>query len=248
MTLGSQGWLFRTPQLHAPTQLFCFPYAGGGISSYLPWQAVLGSQVEVACVQLPGRGARLLEPCIDSFQTLIEELTNLIIQHANRPYVLFGHSLGGLMAFEVTRALRKRQKALPKQLIISACEAPQSRSVSRHFHELDDHALIQVLSKLNGTPSAILENKELIRLLLPGVRADFKMNSDYVYMVETPLELPVIALAGENDSHVRLESIVLWREQTSDEYKIHLMPGDHFFIDSHRNVVLDLLKNIIKEI
>jgi medium-chain acyl-[acyl-carrier-protein] hydrolase len=131
--------------------LFCFPYAGGGVSSYLPWQAALGSDVEVLAVQLPGRGARLLEPGIDSFPVLVDSLTSLVAAHADWPFALFGHSLGALMAFEVTRALRTRCLPGPTLLIVSACEAPHDRPDVRRLHELDDEALTKALADLNGT-------------------------------------------------------------------------------------------------
>jgi medium-chain acyl-[acyl-carrier-protein] hydrolase len=248
MKPSSQRWFFQETQPQAKIQLFCFPYAGGSISSYLPWQKALGVEIQVICVQLPGRGSRLFEPCIDSFQELIETLTDLVASQVNQPYLFFGHSLGGLVAFEVTRGLRKRQTILPKQLIISACEAPHNRSESKRLHELNDDALTQALAELSGTPTDILENKELMRLLLPGIRSDFRLNAEYLYSFEPPLKLPLTILAGQEDTHVDIHKLRKWQEQTTAEYQIHVVPGNHFFIDNQRNIVVNLLKNIVLEV
>jgi medium-chain acyl-[acyl-carrier-protein] hydrolase len=245
MKSHSPRWIFQEIQPQAKIQLFCFPYAGGGISSYLPWQKALGADIQVACFQLPGRGSRLFEPCIDSFQELIETLTSLVITHANRPYLFFGHSFGGLMAFEVTRALRKRQKTLPKHLIISACEAPHSRSQSKRLHELNDTDLKQALAQLNGTPTDVLENTELMRLLLPGIRSDFRLNAEYSYHFEPPLNLPLTVLTGQEDTHVHPQKLNRWQEQTSAEYKKHTILGNHFFIDTQREAVINLINNLL---
>jgi medium-chain acyl-[acyl-carrier-protein] hydrolase len=240
-----QRWIVRQPQTSAPLRLFCFPYAGGGTRSYAPWQAILGEVAEVCMVQLPGRGARLLESCESSFEQLVDTLTRLVALESDRPLVLFGHSLGAVMAFEVTRTLRARGLQLPLRLIVSACEAPHVRSSSRRYHEFNDSDLISALRDLNGTSTLVLENAEMMRLVLPAIRADFALNADYAYRHEAPLNLPITVFAGEYDNHVKIDGARRWCEQSTQTIELHNLPGGHFFIDTHRSALMSHLRPML---
>jgi medium-chain acyl-[acyl-carrier-protein] hydrolase len=240
-------WLNRKRAPNPHHRLFCFPYAGGGIASFQPWQSELGEHTEVCAVQLPGRGPRLLEPSVRSFEQLVEQLVGVVKANADLPFWLFGHSLGALLAFEVARRLQDQAQHNFCGLMISGCEAPHQRSQRPRLHELDDDALIERLHELNGTPRELLENRELMQLLLPSLRADFELFSNYRYQPAQTLDVPVTVFAGLHDDHVEHANIPHWRDQVNADFSIHWIPGDHFFIDSQRSTMLAHIRKALQQ-
>ncbi len=236
-------WLIRQPNASRRLRLYCFPYSGGNAVSYSPWQRELDPAIEVCAVQLPGRGARFREKPYSSFSTLIEALAELIRHQDNLPFAFFGHSLGAMMAFELARYCRQHGLPMPEHLFASGCNAPayRSKTKSKRLHELEDDALIDALKDFNGTPQEILENRELMNLVLPMIRADFALGADYKYQAGPPLEIPITVLAGKQDKHVELKGVEAWRKETVKDCRIHWFEGDHFFINSERSAVLECL-------
>jgi surfactin synthase thioesterase subunit len=132
---------------------------------------------------------------------------------------------------------------MPERLIVSGCDAPQIPRASRHLHTLDDDALIDALRKFNGTPSEILENRELMALLLPIIRADFRLLADYQYHSGPLLNIPVLVLTGTQDNHVSWQGLGGWQNETMGVCRIRSFEGDHFFIHSARDAVLACLSD-----
>ncbi len=157
------------------------------------------------------------------------------------PFAFYGHSLGSLIAFELARHCRRHKLPMPVHLIVSGCNAPPLRGKSKRLHELPDDQLIEKLRDYNGTPREILDNRDLMRLLLPAVRADFALGADYHYEAEAPLPIPLTALSGKNDKHVEAGDLRAWQKETSVAYREHWFDGDHFFINEARQLVLDCL-------
>lgn len=238
----TSAWLIRRPQPQPRMRLFCFPYAGGSVASFLPWQAAMGGEIEVCAIQLPGRGPRLSEPPIADFSALIATLTAVIGEHGEHPFAFFGHSLGGLVAFEVARACQMLGLPSPRHLFISGTAAPRWPISRRSLHQLDDDTLIEALRDYNGTPRAALENRELMELLLPAIRADFALRANYRYAPGPPLAVPISVLAGRQDPYVSSDSVADWRLETQTHCETHWFEGDHFFIHSAAAQVLGRLQ------
>lgn len=236
----SSSWLSPKPQGKGKARLFCFPYAGGGVGSFLPWQAQLAGEVEVCAIQMPGRGARFMESQARSFTDLVSQMVAVLRQHADMPFWLLGHSLGALTAFEVARSIAKDRVPLCG-LIVSGCEAPHMRKVRKPLHALNDDALIEALRELNGTPEAVLQDRELMHLLLPAIRTDFAFFENYQYVPGPRLTVPLTVLAGLDDTHVDASRVEDWKDLTQKETALHWLPGNHFFIDSQRDLLLKLL-------
>lgn len=234
-------WLIRLPGGPRRLQLFCFPYAGGSASGFLPWQTRLAPATEVCAVQLPGRGPRISEPPMQDLEGLLDALASVISQFARAPFAFFGHSLGGLLAFELTRRLRRASLPMPQRLIVSATRAPRCRGTSRRLHELDDDALLQALGDYNGTPPEALAHRELMELLLPAIRADFALLHSYRYDAEAALAIPITVLAGRRDDHVPAESLHGWQECSSVPVRQHWFEGDHFFVQTDIDAVMAVL-------
>jgi medium-chain acyl-[acyl-carrier-protein] hydrolase len=222
-------------------RVFLFPFAGGNASAFLPWQALLGPGVELRVAQLPGHGARLFDPPAVDLDELVAELAPAVAALADRPFLLYGHSLGALVAFEVARRLRRTGGPEPVSLWVSGAEGPQTRLIKRELHRLEEAELIEALREYNGTAPEMLDDRELMELVLPGVRADFALNERYVYRPEPPLDLPIHVLLGESDEFVVLERAAGWARESSLQGSERRFTGDHFFLHPQAKTIAALI-------
>ena len=233
------GWaIYPSPNPGARLRLFCFPYAGGGATIFSTWARSLPPEVEVVAVQPPGREGRLAEPPIPDLAQLVEAMHRELQPHFDRPFAFFGHSNGGLMAFELARTLRRQGGPMPLHLFASGRPAPQLELHDPPIHQLPHDEFIDELRRFAGTPEEILQNEEIMELIMPLLRADFALGETYVYTSEPPLDLPVSAYGGVRDEEVDEEEISAWREQTSGEFQMKMFPGGHFFLNDDRPQVL----------
>ncbi|MBV9823661.1 MAG: thioesterase, partial [Actinobacteria bacterium] len=196
-------------------RVFLFPFAGGNASAFLSWQALLGPGVELRVAQLPGHGVRLFDPPMTDLDELVDELARAVAALADRPFLLYGHSVGALVAFEVARRLRRTGRPQPVSLWVSGAEGPQTRQIQRELHQLEEAELIEALREYNGTAPEMLDDQELMELVLPGIRADFALNERYAYRPEPPLDLPIHVLLGESDEFVVPERAAGWARESS---------------------------------
>lgn len=222
-------------------RLFLFPFAGGNASTFLPWQELLGPRLELRVAQLPGRGVRLFDEPVAEMDELVARLTRAVANLADRPFLLFGHSVGALIAFEVARQLRRTGRPEPVSLWVSGAEGPQTRAARRRLHDLETAELIEALREYNGTPPEMLDDREMMELVLPGLRADFALNERYTYRPEPPLDLPISVLLGDADPYAAVDRAAGWARETSQPVQRHCYPGDHFFLYDHQQSIAALL-------
>ncbi len=234
-------WLIRQAGPSRQMRLFCFCYAGGSAVSFMPWQAAIDPSIEICAIQLPGRGARMAEQPYASIPDLVKTLAPEIAQRSDLPFAFFGHSLGGLLAFEVARYCKLNYMAMPQHLFVSACNAPQHRNPPEGLHLLADDAFIEKLGSYNGSPPEVLRHRELMEVMLPSIRADFALVDGYRYRSNVPLTMPITVLAGKRDTHISPEQIAGWRKETNSTCCIRWFEGDHFFIHSDREAVLECI-------
>ena len=230
--------MYRKPRPQARLRLFCFPYAGGGAAVYRTWADSLPVQVEVCPIQLPGRESRMREQAFTNMPDLLSALLPALLPSFDLPFVLFGHSMGSLIAFEIARALRRSNGPQPLAVLASGHRAPQIPDEDPPIYDLPEPEFIHELRQFNGTPEMVLQNTELMMLLLPVLRADFELVGTYTYTPEAPLTLPLSAFGGTQDADVSAEQLAAWREQTSGPFTRRMYPGDHFFINSLREPLL----------
>lgn len=229
------------PKPQAQFRLFCFPYAGGNAAAiYRNW---LGNSplIEMCPVQLPGRGARIREAAHTSLDQLIQEIAPAIIPFLDKPFAFFGHSMGAMISFELTRALRRAGASLPAVLFVSGRGAPHIPDVDPPTYDLPEDEFIQELRSLNGTPKEVIEHPELMKLMIPLLRADFSTCQTYAYSAEPPLDCPIIVLGGLDDREVAPELLHPWREHTTGAFKLQLLPGDHFFLHGNAPQVQQII-------
>lgn len=232
-------WIVRTkPNPQARLRLFCFPYAGGGSSTFAAWSQSLRPSVEVCAVQLPGREGRLAEPPYTEMNALVEKLADVLAPSLDKPFVVFGHSNGGLIGFEFIRRLRRLGRPQPLHFFTSGCRAPHLKDPNGPIYALPDAEFIAEIGRLNGTPADILNNQEVMELMLPLLRADYTLHDLYAYAPGEPLDCPITAFGGEADDQATLPQLIEWRAQTRGQFNLHMLPGDHFFIRSESALLL----------
>ncbi len=241
----TSGWLvYPRPSRSATMRLICLPFAGGGASIFRMWPAGLPPAVEVVAVQLPGRESRQLEapftrlgPLIDGLAAVLEPL----VADPDRPYALFGHSMGGLLAYALAREFERRSLPLPVHLIVSARRAPGLPVDHPVLHNLPDEEFLAELGRLDGAPSAAMGDPELRRLVLPTLRADFAVCETYVHEPAPPLACPITAYGGLRDRTVSYRHLEAWRTETGGEFLVRMFPGGHFFLETDEALVLQAL-------
>lgn len=223
-------------------QLFCFPYAGGGAQIFRPWQRYFSPKVALWLAHLPGRAARIGEPPFRDLKELVTALADAIAPVILENYVFCGHSMGALISFELARELRRRNHSLPGALFVSGRTAPQIPDPDPPTYNLPEKEFIAELNRLNGTPRELLENPETLSLFLPTIRADFQLVHTYAYRHEPPLACAIYAYGGLQDKDVPAESLNGWQKQTSEKFKVRMLPGDHFFI--HTSLISVLRRDV----
>ncbi|HXQ71950.1 MAG TPA: alpha/beta fold hydrolase [Pyrinomonadaceae bacterium] len=239
-------WVLPESESASRIRLFCFPYAGSSAQIFHAWQQELPNEIEVSPVHLPGRGKRAREKPFTDLLALAEVLTAELSPHVDKPYALFGHSVGATVAFEVARAFRREGLPLPLHLFVSGCRAPQLSHTRDRSYDLPTGNLIGRLRELNGTPSEILESLAM-EFFLPIIRADLQMIQTYNYSVEAPLSCPISAFGGWQDLAEPLEMISAWREQTTSSFQRQMFAGDHFFLHSEHDHLLQTISQQLSE-
>lgn len=211
--------------------LFCLPHAGAGASAFRTWPDCLPG-VLVLPVQPPGRESRFREAPYERMGPLVAELAAIMLGVAgSRPYAVYGHSLGALVAFETLREIRRRDSTEPVHLFVSGCVAP-------HFTCNDDPpvaaapipTLVRKLRQLGGTPDWLLSDPTFLEMILPALRADLSVKESYEYRSEQPLDIPITVLASTEDPAAPHELQDRWRDQTTAAFRLHTLAGGHFAV------------------
>lgn len=234
-------WLPCTgPDGGAALRLFCFAHAGGSAMVFRPWLQQFESNIEVIPVQLPGHGGRP-----DALMTRVAHLTDaaadVLAPYLDRPFALFGHSMGALLAFELAHRLRERLAVEPAHLFISGRRGPE-RPHDAPVHALPHDKLVEELRSMNGTPRELLENPELLELIIPVFRADAEVSETYEYQPHAPLRCPITVMGGLGDTEVTQEDLKAWKGYTGGQFRLRMFPGDHFYLYNKADQVIEILR------
>lgn len=239
---GNNWFVCPRAATEAEKRLFLFPYAGAGPAAFNRWVSEFPGHLEAWIAHYPGRGSRHRETPLKQIGTFSEQFSQAIQPLLDRPFALFGHSLGGLIAFELARQLQQRNLSQLQILFVSGCGAPHLPDPNAPICERTDPDFLESLRQLNGIPSELLDQPDVMQLLLPILRSDFEAIESYQFPPdEVPLHIPIVVFAGLNDRRVSHERIEGWALHTDAGFRSLYFPGDHFFINTCRESVINCI-------
>lgn len=227
-------------------RLVCFPWAGGGASAYRRFSFQLPETIELLAVQYPGREDRYRECPLLRMELIVNHVLDDLIPIFDRPLVFFGHSMGALVAYEVAQALKAKLCREPRMLIISGSGSPDREgSYERCASMASEEEFIDDIQRFGGTPHEIVDDRQMMRALLPVLRADYEVLDTYACRPATPLSCPLIACAGNQDPSVSREAMEAWQQYTTGPSQVHWFSGGHFYLCSQLRALTQCLQEWI---
>jgi medium-chain acyl-[acyl-carrier-protein] hydrolase len=241
--------LWRIRSCDAPSlRLFLVPYAGGSAVAYRALEPAIPPDVEAIALELPGRGLLADAPRPASLRALVRELAARVLPLLDRPWALYGHSLGALVAFEMARHLITAHGAEPRHLIVSASAAPGSARARDAFGSGDAASLLRTLASLGGTPPEALANRELMDLVLPVLATDLAWARDHRHVEGPPLQTDLTVLGGLDDILVPMRELEEWSRHVSGRVETRTFPGGHFYFVDRPRPAHDALYGILRAV
>jgi medium-chain acyl-[acyl-carrier-protein] hydrolase len=235
-------WLIRESASAEPgIRLFCFPHAGSGTSAYTGWELPGLPSAEVWSVELPGRGKHRAEQPLRRVEQVIGPLPENLAPLLDRPFALFGHSMGAILAFELARLLRRTGGPMPAHLFLSGYRAPDVPRRRPPISKLEDDGFLERLAAIAGPSSTALRDRRMLLRLAPTIRADLELCETYTYRPEPPLTVPLTCLAAADDPEFTPDEVALWARQSSRDCALHVFTGGHLYLLDQRDQVLALI-------
>lgn len=240
-------WIRRYhPADDSAVRLLCLPHAGGSASFFFPVSRALSPRIEVLAAQYPGRQDRRLEPCLESIAELADRLLPLLVDEwDDKPLALFGHSMGALLAFELAGLLEQQAGIVPVMLFASGRRAPSRLRPEDDVHMLGDEALLSDIKQLAGTDSRVLGDDEVLRMVLPAIRSDYRITELYRPERVHRVSCPVMALVGDNDPKAELDDAHAWQDHTSGAFTMEVFPGGHFYLTEQAPRLITRIKDVL---
>lgn len=248
LTTGPGAWLrgLDPAAEEGRLRLICLPYAGAGASVYRNWPAQLNDLCEVLAVQLPGREERMDEPADTDLQRVAAHIADALQTLPAERFVLFGHSMGGLLAFQLARELRARGAAMPEALVLSACPAPGSMKDRERIQTLPDDAFRQRVAKAFDVPAATQADASVWKSLLPVLRSDITLMENYAPADESPLDVPLVVLGARSDAGLDRNHLAAWNTHTNADFALRMLAGGHMFVQDR--AFLQLLREELQRL
>lgn len=230
----------------APYRVVILPHAGGGAAMYLPWLAEMSSWADASCAVLPGRERLLREEPLRSMEAVTEQLL-VELSGDRRPTVLYGHSMGAAIAWNLAHALVDIGCPRPA-LIVSGAGSPYRRDPEDNIHHLGDRAFIESLRRYGGLPNEIRQSPEMLELVLPGLRSDFTLIETWVPEPREPLDITLTVYSGASDSSVTPYQRQGWDELSALPVDHRVLPGNHFFNTRHQSTIVRAIRDAAERV
>ncbi|WP_307792506.1 thioesterase II family protein [Streptomyces verrucosisporus] len=229
----------------AECELVCFPHAGGSAAYWQPLAVALAPAVDVVAVQYPGRLDRLREAPVEDLHLLADLITEALGPPERVPRVLLGHSMGASLAYEVAVRLARQPGGEPHLLVVSGRRGPAAARGRSRDQPVGDAELVERIRRLGGTDAPVFDDPDLLEMVLPALRGDYRALASYEATPGRPLSCPVVALAGDRDPEAPVEEARTWGEQTSGDFRTQVFEGGHFFLNDHAGDVVDLIRGLL---
>ncbi|MGB8840853.1 MAG: alpha/beta fold hydrolase [Aliidongia sp.] len=226
-------------------RVFCLPYAGGSALIYRGWQQLVPDWMHVCPIELPGRGTLFAEAPAHSLAELAREVSAVLLACEGHPFALFGHSMGALIAYEAARTLELAGSRSLVYLFLSGARPPFLSRNHEPISHLPDSEFIEKLRKLNGTPKEVLDHGELMELLLPVIKNDFRIVERHEFEHGKLIDTPTVAFTGVEDSEVSVNDVYQWSKLINSRLRVVELSGDHFFIKYRSKDILKEMTNCL---
>ncbi|HEY8780381.1 MAG TPA: thioesterase domain-containing protein [Mucilaginibacter sp.] len=222
--------------------LLCLSFAGGNKYSYRTLFDKAPSFLNIMPLEYPGRGTKITEHLVSDIHILVNELYGQVKEIADKEkYAVYGHSLGGLVAYLLTLKLMENRHRQPEHLFITGTDGPSSLSrLEKKRSLLPKDEFIKEIKDLGGMPNEILESEELLDYLEPILRNDFRVSETYLYEDRGPLNIPITVITGSEED-MEEEDVLLWQKESYLPVDFSQMPGGHFFILEHKDKLLEII-------
>lgn len=224
------------------------PYAGGSSAIYNRWKESLSHNIELMPIELAGRGVRINEPLYNRRSDAVNDVFSLVEKHLTRdPYMIFGHSMGALMTFELAHKIKESGLPNPSHLFFSGASAPHLRDERKKYHLLSPEEFEKEVLSLGGTPPEFFEHRELLEMFLPILRNDFKMaETELSNHIKDQLNVDFTVFQGKEDDLTQ-EQFSEWHQHTDQKFDIHYFEGGHFFLNDEVKSITNIINGVSQE-
>ncbi|WP_329468130.1 thioesterase II family protein [Streptomyces sp. NBC_01431] len=237
-TAARTPWFMRHPAPRkARKRLVCLPHAGGTATFFHSWAGAVGEDVEVLATRYPGRQDRLAEPCPQDMAPLADAVAEELAPFLDVPVVLFGHSMGASLGYEVALRLGRSHPGRVAGLLVSAREAPHCVT-PKEIHLGSDDEVVAEVKRLGGDGTDLLDDPDIREIVLPSVRGDFRISGTYRAAAPVPVDCPVFGYVGDRDAGVSESDMRRWAEVSTGDFGLLMLPGGHFYLATQRDALL----------
>ena len=229
--------------------LYCLPYSGGSAAMYYKWRSELSGNITLMPLEPAGRGTRIRQPLCQTMAESVDDLYQQFVKsYRGGDYAIFGHSLGGLMAFELVHYILEQGHDMPQALFFSGCRPPDRVCHDEILHTRPDNDFMAEIVKLGGTPVDVFRNKELMALFTPIIKNDYRLYEQYVFHSKPrALSCPIVLFHGDADSLIVQDELPEWEKFTDRETRTVIFPGaDHFFVEKHFKQVVSFVNQTLE--
>ncbi|MDA2157985.1 MULTISPECIES: thioesterase II family protein [Bacillus cereus group] len=229
-------------------KLFCLPYAGGSETIYYKWKKYLNLSIQLEPIELKGRGKRFNEGFYETLEEAVEDIfQNIKDKIVDDEYAIYGHSMGGLLAYELYYKIFSENLRIPKHIFFSGYKSPSIIRSKKQIHTLSDEEFIREVIELGGTPEEVVECEELLQLFIPILRSDFKILEKYIYREKKEkIQCSISILNGKEDD-INLEELLAWKNHEGKGFKVYNFEGNHFFLNTNVESVTNIINKILIE-
>jgi surfactin synthase thioesterase subunit len=227
------------------TRLICFPFAGGNKYSYLSWNSLIPEHIEMMAFEGPGRGDRYSEPLLEDMEHVLEDYWRQVNSLLNEPYAFYGHSMGAMVSFLLSKRAIEEGYAAPKHVFLSGRVPPTWPDEGDKLWRMDYDGFWAGIKAYGGSPEELLKRPELMQLYEPMIRADLKSLDSYNHPADArALNIPATVLLGTREK-VTMESAPDWQKQFQNPIQIHQFEGNHFWILQHGPQIIDIINKAL---